>query len=308
MPPFPELKDITPPTAPPFSSPEEVEALIWQIFGGVTVLALLAALWLWWRWRLRRSRMPVLPKPPLDHLRDQLAALQSRNPNPPPTEVAHEVADAVRSYLQREHGLMARYRTTEELFGTGRGPGRVDAPPPLPFLRPFADVFARCDSLKFAGAGAAGPLASELIDRALAATEAARTALASLPAPVIPPPLPPPPTPGAPETGASSPSTPPPLPTLPANPPALPPALPRSEVPGAAKAAADTTSVASAGEADALTSAPPPIQPAPGIVPEVSLIPAAPIHPASRALTHRSDAFTHPPSAAFARGADVIPV
>jgi len=266
MPPFPELKDITPPTPPPFSSPDEVQALVWQVFAGVVVVVLLGTLWLWWRWRARRAAPPPLPRSALDQLRDHLASLQSNPEALPARDLGHEVAGAVRSYLQREHGLMARYRTTEELFGTHRGPRRADAPPPLPFLRPFAEVFTRCDSLKFDGPGGPGSPRHELVALALRATEDVRAALAPRPhppaggMPPLPPPLPPPADPAA-----------PPLPIANLNPASGLPdhQPPRSEV------------------APRITSpAIPPLRVAPG---------------------PRSDAFTRPPSNAFARGADIIP-
>lgn len=285
MPPFPELKDISPPTPPPFSSPEEVQALVWQVFGGVTVLLLLAAAWLWWRWSVRRAKAPPLPKRALDQLRDRLTAVQSQAATMAPAALGEEVSHAIRSYLHREHGLLARYRTTEELFGTSRGPRRADAPPPLPFLRPFAEVFPLCDTLKFAGAATSGEPAARLIDRALAATEEVRLALASRVATPAPPlrsdPAPaamPPPLPG-----------PPPEPAFAVGPPAAgrPPSS-ASSMPAAIKVAG-----------------PPPLPLLPAAPPGVLRTPCA--GPPSTHACPRSDSFTRPQTAAFARGADIIP-
>ncbi|MFN0125821.1 MAG: hypothetical protein ACKV19_03945 [Verrucomicrobiales bacterium] len=277
MPPFPELKDITPPNPPPFSSPEEVQAVVWQAFGGASALMLLAALWIWWRWRKRRAAPPPLPIPALEELRQKLLGLQSQAASLAPASLGQQVSDTVRSYLQRAHGLLARYRTTEELFGSNRGSRRADAPPPLPFLRPFSDVFARCDSLKFAGADASGTERSSLIELALRAVEEVGIALSrqakvgtdlTQPPPSVPPMaaghggILPAPLPG--ETRQTATTSPPPEPPpLPAHSPIRSRPMPAS--PSGAPAIAR-----------------------PGVAP-------------------RSDAFTHPQSAAFARGADVIP-
>jgi len=298
MPPFPELKDISPPTPPPFSSPEEVQAVVWSVFGGFAALLLLVAFWLWWRWRVRRAQAPPLPQPALDRLRRQLTDLHPQAAALPATALGQQVGDAIRTYLQRDHGLLARYRTTEELFGTTRGPRRADAPPPLPFLRPFERVFARCDALKFAGADAPPGLKTEVIDLALAATDEVRVALAPRP---TPPPAPaptatagnPPPLATPAETGSRT-----------AEPPPLPPASAFTLGDGAGTAA---------GSGDATA---PPHEPSAGAIgrtsavdadalPVVSSAPAAGPSPAPP--RHRSDTFTHPPTAAFARGADVIP-
>ena len=295
MPPFPELKDISPPTPPPFSSPEEVQALVWQVFGGVTALLVIAGVWLWWRWRVRRSKAPPLPQPALDQLRERLAALQTQAGTAAPAALAEQVSQFIRTYLQREHGLMARYRTTEELLGTTRGPRRADAPPPLPFLRPFADVFPLCDTLKFAGSGASAAMLSPLIDRALAATEEVRIALAPRPvaaaasAPPLPPALPAPP-----DTAPAA--APPPVPPEAASAPAFavgPPLTDPLRPAGAAPSRAG----------DLPRPLPPPLPPLP---PPASLSAAPPGPPPFRAAP-RSDSFTRPPTAAFARGADVIP-
>lgn len=270
MPPFPELKDISPPTPPPFSAPEEVQALIWQVFGVVTVVVFLTALWLWWRWRVRRAKAPALPQPALDQLRNRLASLHPQAAELAPGALAQQVGDVIRTYLQREHGLLARYRTTEELFGTVRGPRRANSAPPLPFLRPFENVFEQCDAMKFAGTGVAVDHRTGLIDRALAAAEEVRNALNRRPAP-----------PALPESGAAA-SVPPPLgascpPAVAVTPPAF-DSAPASLVP--------------AGAAGTALIAPP--------------TPLAP--PLSPPAPPRSDSFTHPQTAAFARGADVIPV
>ena len=327
MPPFPELKDISPPTPPPFSSPEEVQQLVWWIFGGCTGALLLAAVWLWWRWRVRQHIVPPPPQPALDHLRERLAALHPLAATQPAAEIGQKVGDAVRSYLQRQHGLLARYRTTEELFGTTTAATRRHgAPPPLPFLRPFEDVFTQCDALKFAGASSPLYQRTSLIDAALAATESVRASLALPPIPPpphFPPPLPPPPLVAS--------HTPPPLPLpLPSSVPSVPsvpsaqstppqPESPQPESlrpsipfppplpPAPADAAAAGTESADISPADSPASAQTPDLSA--TVPAAATVLPPPFIPAPlvAAVRHRDDAFTHPQPSAFARGADVIP-
>ena len=309
MPPFPELKDISPPTPPPFSSPEEVQQIVWWIFGGCAGALLLAAVWLWWKWRVRQRAVPPPPQPALDHLRERLAALHPLAATQPAAEIGQKVGDAVRSYLQRQHGLLAHYRTTEELFGTTTAATRRHgAPPPLPFLRPFEDVFTQCDALKFAGASSPLYQRTSLIDAALAATESVRASLARppiTPAPHFPPPLPPlavsqtpPPLPSisAPSVPSAQPTPPQPTPPQPESlrpsipfPPPLPPA-PADAAAADSPASAQTPDISPTVPA-AATVLPPPFIPAPLMA----------------AVRHRDDAFTHPQPSAFARGADVIP-
>jgi hypothetical protein len=303
MPPFPELKDISPPTPPPFSSPEEVQQIVWWIFSGCTGALLLAAVWLWWKWRVHQRAVPPRPQPALDHLHERLAALHPLAATQPAAEIGQKVGDAVRSYLQRQHGLLARYRTTEELFGTTTTARRHGAPPPLPFLRPFEDVFTQCDALKFAGASSPLYQRTSLIDAALAATESVRASLARPPIspPPLPPPLPPPPL-------AAS-DTPPPLPLSPAPlssslPPPLPPA-PADAATASAKPAETNPadSPAFVKTHDVPTAIPAAIPAVGAAILPPPFIPA----PLMAAVRHRDDAFTHPQPSAFARGADVIP-
>lgn len=315
MPPFPELKDISPPTPPPFSSPEEVQQIVWWIFGGCAGALLLAAVWLWWKWRVRQRAVPPPPQPALDHLRERLAALHPLAATQPAAEIGQKVGDAVRSYLQRQHGLLAHYRTTEELFGTtAAATRRHGAPPPLPFLRPFEDVFTQCDALKFAGASSPLYQRTSLIDAALAATESVRASLARppiTPAPHSPPHFPPP----LPPLAVSQ--TPPPLPSssapsaqpAPPQPESLRPSIPFPPPlpPAPADAVAAGTESAEISSADSPSSAQTPDM-SPTVTAAATVVPP-PFIPAPlvAAVRHRDDAFTHPQPSAFARGADVIP-
>lgn len=187
MPPFPELKDITPPTAPPLSSPEEIQLyVVLPIF--CTLLAVLAlfCLWAWWRWRGRRAKMPPLPVAADEAAARALEDVRGRAGTLAPAELGREVAGIVRGYLQRAHGLRAGQQTTEELLGRTRP---VPGAPPLPFVKPFDAVLARCDALKFSGPVLAAGESDRLLDATRAALdEERRWRLTPLPvaAPIAP--------------------------------------------------------------------------------------------------------------------------
>lgn len=282
---FPELKDITPPTPPPFTSPEEVQALVWQIFAGVAGLVLLGTLVLWWLWRVRRHKTPPLPVLPLEQLKQRLLALRGEAATLSSVELGQRVGDAIRGYLQREHGLMARYRTTEELFGTARGSRRAGAPPPLPWLRPFEDVFARGDAMKFAGATASGHDRETLADLALAAVEKIRQQEEERRQAVV--------------------AAPPPVPVAVAAPPP--------------DGAYEADMADEPNDNNRPDEAHTPHEPHAASLTNVSPAPHAPIlEPAAAPLktafpfaprrAQAADSFTHPPTAAFACGSDIIPI
>ena len=170
MPPFPELKDITPPAAPPLSSPEEIQRVVWLVFAGVVAVAALVTLWWWWRSRRRNRRPPPLPLSAVEEARRRLAQLEAMAPQLDGPALGQQVCEVIRHFLERHHGLLARYRTTEELLGAAR---RRTAPP-LPFLRPFAAVLRRCDDLKFAGTAVPVSDRSALVKETLAALDLPR--------------------------------------------------------------------------------------------------------------------------------------
>jgi hypothetical protein len=168
MPPFPELKEITPPTPPPLSSPEEIQRVVWLVFAAVVVVMALGVLWLWWRSRERNRRAPPLPLSAQEEARRRLAHLESLAPQLEGPALGQQVCEVIRHYLERQHGLLARYRTTEELLGAVHNL----TTPPLPFLRPFAGVLRRCDDLKFAGFAFPSTERSALVRETLAALNA----------------------------------------------------------------------------------------------------------------------------------------
>ncbi len=229
MPPFPELKDITPPTAPPLSSPVEVQMIVTVAFFALVGLGLALGLVFWIRASLRRRRLPPLPVTAATEARRALENLRSRAGTLSAAEFGQHASDILRRYLQREHGLLALYRTTEELFGRSTRPG---APPPLPQVRPFEPVLQAADALKFAGPTPTAADFSSLVDQAMAAIHYAEEKI-TLPVTAAPAPqAPPAPAPANAEPSPSTPSaseppriSPPPLPSPPAADP-LPPGPP----------------------------------------------------------------------------------
>lgn len=186
MPPFPELHDITPPTAPPLSSPEEIQRyVVLPLFGAIVLLLLIALLWRWWQARRRQAALPPLPIDPAEAARRALEALRSLADTCTPADFGREVASIVRHYLQRAHGLRAAQMTTPELIGPA---GQPFGAPPLPFVRPFASVLTRCDALKFAGPALPLSERERLIDETLAALEEVRRWALTAAAPLPPPP------------------------------------------------------------------------------------------------------------------------
>lgn len=188
MPPFPDLHDITPPTAPPLSSTEEIQRyVVLPIFAAVVLLLALVFLWRFWRARHRRLQIPPLPVEPAQATTKALEALRSQGGELTPTEFGREVAGIVRGYLQRAHGLRAAQMTTPELLTDH---GNAHGAPALPFVRPFCSVLTRCDALKFAGPNLPAAEQSHLIDATLTALEEARRWTVVAAAPPPPPPLP----------------------------------------------------------------------------------------------------------------------
>jgi hypothetical protein len=252
MPPFPELKDITPPAPPPFSSPEEIQRVVWLVYAGVIAAAVLAGLWVWWRARRRHRRPPPLPLSPVETARRELERLRALAPELEPAALGHQLVEVLRRFLERRHGMLARYRTTDELLGAARH----RSTPPLPFLLPFAEVLTRCDNLKFAGLELPAGERTALV-------AAARAALDTPPTDPAPAPPPPPPDPAAAAAAQPGPAS-DPAAAAAASPPALTPPLPHDESP------------------DARSAASPPLPPGPPPRPALAGLPAD-------SFTHSSD-------------------
>jgi hypothetical protein len=177
MPEFPKIKDIAEPVEPAAQL-----APPWLWWTGVAVLSLLvlAGLVLWIRSARRRVRFPGLPSLPEKIALQALESLRQRADSLPPEEFANELSQTVRTFLQRQTGVLALYSTSPEMLGERSRPGE---PPPPPAITAFREVFLASDVLKY-GAPRADKTtqATQLIDSAIAAIRLAALPPAAAPA------------------------------------------------------------------------------------------------------------------------------
>jgi hypothetical protein len=194
MPPFPELRDISPPPAPGalesiLESPERVAALLWV---AVVALGAVTALIWWLRVRQRKPKFPPLPPVAATAALRRLEELRLLAPSLPAGELAGAVHETLRGYLHRARGVLARYRTTDELAG----PQGADAPPALPFIRGFLPVLNRCDGMRYGATDERAQSRQALVDEAIAAVTADQRVMSEprttpqAPSGPTPPPLP----------------------------------------------------------------------------------------------------------------------
>lgn len=201
MPEFPKIKDIAAPVEPVAQT-----APPWLWWTGVAVLSLivLAGLIFWIRSARRRVRFPGLPSLPEKMALQALESLRQRAESLSPESFADELSQTVRTFLQRQTGLLALYATSPEILGERPRPGE---PPPPPAITAFREVLQASDAVKY-GAPRADKLthAGQLIDSAMAAVRLAALppAAAGVDATI-------------PATLAAISPTPPPLPAMPAS-------------------------------------------------------------------------------------------
>jgi hypothetical protein len=170
---FPKIADA-PNFAPPpqtgllLSEPNTYPLWLWLTLACTTLLIAWGLVWL--------TRKPALPQPPapplanhvmamtlLEELRPQSAQLSGK-------ELAARVTEIIRTYLHRQFGILARYRTSQEILAQRRNP---NSPPALPAVRAFEDFLLTSDSLNY---GADSPAPASFIDEAI---DTIRTAQAS---------------------------------------------------------------------------------------------------------------------------------
>ncbi|MGI8603618.1 MAG: hypothetical protein ACR2OZ_11555 [Verrucomicrobiales bacterium] len=163
MPPFPELRDIAPPVEPP----DPARVIVWSVFGAIVAVGLFLALIAWVRWIRRHPRLPPLPLSAGTAALRELGELKALAGTLDSAELAGAVSESLRHYLQRARGLLARYRTTDEMIGRNGGGG----PPPLPFLRTFEPVLRGCDRIKYGRIESARAERMMLVEQAIAAVE-----------------------------------------------------------------------------------------------------------------------------------------
>lgn len=143
MPEFPAIKDIAAPVEP---GTYAGLAWGWWVAAALLALVLLTLLGLWLRTAMRRPRLPALPGRPekialgeLESLRQQAGSLSAE-------EFATCLSGIVRTFLQRQTGVLALYATSPEILGDRP---RAGDPPPPPAIAAFRDTLLASDELKY---------------------------------------------------------------------------------------------------------------------------------------------------------------
>ncbi len=132
------------------------------VWWGVGVLALSVASVLY-----RVLRQPAClrpPPPPLANHVQAMTMLEFLRPTAttmPSAELAARVTEVMRTYLHRQFGVLARFRTTQEILAQRRDPR---TPPPIPALRAFEEFFQTADTLNY---GPATTAPASFIDEAI---------------------------------------------------------------------------------------------------------------------------------------------
>ena len=155
VPEFPKLQDITQPPRPPelwdvFLDPSR--PMFWLIYGGLILFCLGLVLILWSRSGAGRKAPPQLPLTPQTDALRRLADIEALASTLSPLDLGNRVSGVLRQYLHRTEGVLANYRTTDEIVGH-IDPAHGHGPPPLPHLVAYGPLLRRCDSLKYGGAG-----------------------------------------------------------------------------------------------------------------------------------------------------------
>ena len=144
MPPFPKIED-TPNFAPPTES--ALPVLVWVLLGLMVAGAIYGVVL--WRHRVQ-SRLGALPPatPLASHVlaMNLLEDLRPRAAEIQPKEMAARVVEIVRTFLHRQFGIMARYRTSQEILALRQ---KSEGPPPAPAVREFEDFLLHSESLNY---------------------------------------------------------------------------------------------------------------------------------------------------------------
>lgn len=148
MPEFPVIKDIAAPIEP---GTYAGLAWGWWVAAAVLALILLTLLGLWLRTAVRRPRLPALPGRPEKIALGELESLRRQAGSLSPEEFATRLSDIVRTFLQRQTGVLALYATSPEILGDRPQPGN---PPPPPAMAAFRKVLLASDELKYGAPGA----------------------------------------------------------------------------------------------------------------------------------------------------------
>jgi hypothetical protein len=177
MPEFPKIAD-----APIFAPPPSTEWMLTQPstyplwFWGVILAIVLLAAWALTR-VLRKPEIQHPPAPPLANHVMAMTLLEEIRPlatELPPKELAARVTEIMRTYLHRQFGILARYRTSQEILAQRGDPNR---PPALPAVRAFEDFLLTTDALNYGGVTSAP---QSFIDEAIDTIRRSQSALTPL--------------------------------------------------------------------------------------------------------------------------------
>jgi hypothetical protein len=164
LPEFPKIED-----KPDFQPPTDFASLLpWWGWALIAAGILLLGILLWWtvsRTLPKPVRPPKPPPAPQTLAMQMLEDLRSRKNQLSQRDLAQSVIQIIRTWLHRSFGIMANYRTTQEILAL-----RADAslPPPPPALRGFQDFLLGTDALNFGGNTILAPdEAEQMIDQAI---------------------------------------------------------------------------------------------------------------------------------------------
>lgn len=185
---FPKLEDAPNFIPPPVEPPISLSPVTWPYWLMLLIgLSLLLFGFLLYR-LLRAQPAANLPAPPLASHVMAMTLLEDLRPQAEtlaPQELAARVTEIIRTYLHRQFGILARYRTTQEILAQRKD---LNSPPPAPALKAFEDFLLHADSLNY---GRSDERAQTLIDEAINTIRKSNENLAAQKE-TTPPPVPPP--------------------------------------------------------------------------------------------------------------------
>lgn len=156
---IPDIRDIVPPEQ--VLDPRLLTIVI--VLAALALITALAFLIFSKRRKAHRARPPRLPRPPAEIAIAELEKIKVTAENLSAVEIAEQVSAAVDTFLHRQHGVPARFRTVDELTRR-RTP---DDPPPLPAIQNFAPLLEHLETLKFSSPVRKKENAETLITQAL---------------------------------------------------------------------------------------------------------------------------------------------